>query len=779
MTIDPVLLILDALRGADCAPERNGSGWIAQCPSHDDRRPSLSIGTGEDGRALLHCYAGCETRAVLGALGLQERNLFPASRNGSPGTPRRGSGLVHKRPDFARLAEQAASRLDDDALRALADSLNVGPDALRALGFGALEDAYSWPERDGAADIVGLGTRDASGAKKCVSGSRRGLIYDPATIENGDAPLVIVEGASDCASALTLGLRAVGLAQAGGSTDALGWLARLIERIGPPSVIVIGDADEAGERGAARVADHLARHVTIPVRVAAAPEGAADLRELLSEVVARGLALADAEACHKVGAALLSEVMSAPVLSCEGDDKPEAPAWAPFPVESLPEPMRALVVEGAEAIGCDPSMIALPAIASAASSIGASRAVQVKPGWVERATVWAAVVAQSGTAKTHAMRLAVDPLREAQTAAFAAFAPLEKEHSAAEKQYRAKLRAWERARGDDLPPTEPEAPVCERLIVSDTTIEALAPILEQNPRGVLVDRDELGAWLRSFGAYKAGRGGDCEAWLSIFDSSPVVIDRKTSGTLHVANPHVCIAGTIQPEALTRALGDEYFDNGLAARFLFAHPPARASRYTEAVVAQATRERWAAALATLRSLRPSVAEDGGESPIVAEMSDDAKREWIELHDELADRIDGADARLAAALSKLRASAAKLALVFHLLHEAGDLVALREPSPIGIEATRAACEVARWFASETDRIYGRMAESPEDADQRALIDWIRARGSVTPRDLARMLARFRGKGGSERATDALRELEEAGLGTIEYPDGRTLTFIPGAA
>ena len=57
-------------------------GWQAHCPAHDDRKPSLSISLGEDGRILLCCHAGCETADVLWSVGLAMEDLFP-SRNGN------------------------------------------------------------------------------------------------------------------------------------------------------------------------------------------------------------------------------------------------------------------------------------------------------------------------------------------------------------------------------------------------------------------------------------------------------------------------------------------------------------------------------------------------------------------------------------------------------------------------------------------------------------------------------------------------------------------------
>ncbi|HXQ01008.1 MAG TPA: hypothetical protein VN845_13210 [Solirubrobacteraceae bacterium] len=50
--------------------------WLARCPAHQDQGPSLSIRELDDGRVLLHDFGGCETGAVLAALGLTLADLF-------------------------------------------------------------------------------------------------------------------------------------------------------------------------------------------------------------------------------------------------------------------------------------------------------------------------------------------------------------------------------------------------------------------------------------------------------------------------------------------------------------------------------------------------------------------------------------------------------------------------------------------------------------------------------------------------------------------------------
>ncbi len=65
-----VARVVDALGRHGARPRRTSSGYLALCPAHEDREPSLSIGEGDDGRALIKCHAGCETEAVLRALGM-------------------------------------------------------------------------------------------------------------------------------------------------------------------------------------------------------------------------------------------------------------------------------------------------------------------------------------------------------------------------------------------------------------------------------------------------------------------------------------------------------------------------------------------------------------------------------------------------------------------------------------------------------------------------------------------------------------------------------------
>lgn len=66
---------------------RSGGGFIARCPAHPDRAPSLSVKDGQRG-TVLHCHAGCSAKEITGSLGLTVAQLFMDydPNAGTPGT---------------------------------------------------------------------------------------------------------------------------------------------------------------------------------------------------------------------------------------------------------------------------------------------------------------------------------------------------------------------------------------------------------------------------------------------------------------------------------------------------------------------------------------------------------------------------------------------------------------------------------------------------------------------------------------------------------------------
>lgn len=93
--VEAVLALLDSVR-------KSGDGWIAKCPAHDDRNPSLKISINSaNGNILLHCKAGCSFTEICSALGLKPQQLFWDSRPIEATAPKaemreRVAGVMHE-----------------------------------------------------------------------------------------------------------------------------------------------------------------------------------------------------------------------------------------------------------------------------------------------------------------------------------------------------------------------------------------------------------------------------------------------------------------------------------------------------------------------------------------------------------------------------------------------------------------------------------------------------------------------------------------------------------
>jgi len=431
------------------------------------------------------------------------------------------------------------------------------------------------------------------------------------------------------------------------------------------------------------------------------------------------------------------EAAAAAVAEASAGTPSDRMAWVPFPGALLPEPVRAFVSEAAEALSTDPVFVAFPLLASVAATVGNRRRIEMWSGWKEPPILWLATVADSGSGKSPGMDKALQFVRQRQDDAFQVF-------RAALADYEAEKREHERAsrRRDAEPAEPPRRPTAERFIVDDCTIEGLGPILEQNPNGVLVARDELSGWF-DFDRYSGGRGGgEAARWLSCYNASPLIVDRKLAPTLYVPAASVTIYGGIQPKTLARAAGSRHVDNGLLPRFILASPPRRMKEIPEADVSFATAEAVRTMFDTLGAIRP--AQDG--SPKVLDLEPDAAALFREFYREHAQAQYAASGHFAAVLAKAEGWVGRLALVLHMIAQAGD-----DPSRgdrIRADSIEAAIGIARWAACEWQRVFVEMTTATAMQDDAGLREWIERRGGIaSPRDVRRGLAKYRAPGAAE--------------------------------
>jgi hypothetical protein len=81
------MLIVDLLSELINVEVTGDRSYIACCPAHSDEKASLSVAESDDGKILLHCHAGCETKDVLAALGLTSADLAPEAPSAPATSP--------------------------------------------------------------------------------------------------------------------------------------------------------------------------------------------------------------------------------------------------------------------------------------------------------------------------------------------------------------------------------------------------------------------------------------------------------------------------------------------------------------------------------------------------------------------------------------------------------------------------------------------------------------------------------------------------------------------
>ena len=745
----PIQTVLDRLEGVKAAGEGQ---WSARCPSHDDQRQSLSVSVGNDGKPLLYCHTGCAFPDIVAKLGWETGDFAP------------GNAVPRKRVVAARYT------YTDETGGPLFQVTRFAPKNFQQR---ASDGNGGWLE-----------------GKGCMNGVRRVLFQLQKLVNTDPTEVVyIVEGEAD-----VLRLSAEGLLATTGSGGASKWRPEYSKTLSGRRVVIIPDADEPGRKHGEQVAESLYGKVASlkVVVLPGAPEHG-DVSDWLglgfTVQELRGLAEATDEwTPPPAGGDGTQAQRSAEPPSAHskhrGDNSPEddhqivaARSAAltreseTFPADALPSPLAEFVAEGAQALGVAPEMLALPALCAVAACIGTTRRLILKGTWKEYPAVWGAVVAESGSLKSPAFSMAMVPVWERQTEALRQHQEALEIYENERLEYERDLAQWRSNRknhGD--PPDRPTKPEAVRYVVSDITVEGLVPILQANPRGLLLARDELSSFFGAFDQYKKNRGADAGCWLEMFRGGTLAVDRKGTDkpVIFVPNALVSIVGTVTPGTLRRALGQEHIENGLAPRFILVRPARHRKQWSDATVSQHVLKAYDAILGKLLTLHHNpAATDGRVRPVDVGLTPEGKAAWVAFYDEFAERQERATSPVArASLSKLEAYCARLALVFHFVQWARPHPPMANPDAVGADSINAAATLVGWAADVAERMYEELAGSDEERAYRDLVEFVEARGgTATVRDLQRGPREFRGH--AETARAALDALVKAGLGRWESP------------
>jgi hypothetical protein len=361
------------------------------------------------------------------------------------------------------------------------------------------------------------------------------------------------------------------------------------------------------------------------------------------------------------------DLLAGPETEGPGDEEPEPP---PFPADVFPPQLATFCREVAEATSSPPDFAGVTMVVIAGAAIGNSRALALKHNtWLEAPRFFAAVVADPGGGKTPAQDAVVKPYHALQLRLLAQYAQQKAAYETAKADYEHTLKE-NRALPEDerkplpLVPDEPREP--ERFVVMDATVESLAPLLAQNPRGLLMPQDEGVGWVRGMGQYKQGRGNDRQFWLSTWSGKSHLVDRKSQGLVPVSipRPFVNVMCGIQPEMLGELADHKGRNDGFLHRVLFTFPRARAGGdWTEVTVSTESQEAWEDTLAKLRKLTMTELNDGGLGYKAVQFARAAKEPWVAWYNGHAAEMRGPELPIAliGPWGKLKAYAARLALV----------------------------------------------------------------------------------------------------------------------
>ena len=426
------------------------------------------------------------------------------------------------------------------------------------------------------------------------------------------------------------------------------------------------------------------------------------------------------------------------------DGRVDVPA---FPLQLLPLSWERWVADTAQSAGTAADYVAQALLAAVAAVCGAGVSVRVTPAWREPLVLWQALVGTPSSGKSPALaavRRLLDPIEH------------ERRDGDAERRARHALEAEQGKGGGAFVPSQ--------VVVADATMEALADVVSGNPRGVVLWRDELSAWLANLARY-AGGGSDRAHWLEAWAAAGVTINRRSRTTpLHLAKFPISVVGTIQPDRIAEAL--QGGDDGMAARFLYGWPAM--PDYTPLMDRRVPRDDDA--LAMLRRIARAIGTP--DAPLTMGFDSEALLLFDRFGAGLHAHARAADGLEAGWLGKGSGTVARLAAVLALLHWSEQD---GEPRPLGtIGREPAQYAIALWsgyFHKHAAAVFNQAGRTDRDREARRVLRWVQANAV---RELSRENVR---RNALSHAVDAdgadrvIARLEQGGvLRILPLPKGR---------
>ena len=448
---------------------------------------------------------------------------------------------------------------------------------------------------------------------------------------------------------------------------------------------------------------------------------------------------------------------------------PELPPVPPWDEELLPEPLRQPVMNIAHRAQCPPDFPATALVVGLGSVIG--RGCMIRPkqldDWTVCPNLWGMCVGRPSAMKSPPVREVLRPMVAMERAEHDDWRARDFERTSAEAKLKRIQRKMSTPGRSDIPGNVVcldeyredfeaaqgelrDANRLRRFVLQDATVEKVGELLNENPRGLLLLRDELMGWLRSLD--RQGHESDRAFYLEAWDGTgSFTYDRIKRGTVAIDAATVSIIGTIQPgplraylRAAVRGTGG---DDGLMQRFQLAVYPDVAPGWT---LVDETPQGTGEVSRLFDQLAYALPE---RDPLrFDDMAQSEFNRWWTAHE---NRLRGDDLHPAieSHLVKYRSLVPSLALVFHLADQG--------QGRVGLDAIRRAIRWMPYLEGHAHRIYASVAMADTDA-ARLLLRKIR-HGKLGDRFSARDVQRhgWTGLSDAESVHGAIDVLEDHGF------------------
>lgn len=464
----------------------------------------------------------------------------------------------------------------------------------------------------------------------------------------------------------------------------------------------------------------------------------------------------------------------------------------PYPLDALPDTIRAAVEEVAGFVKAPIPLVASSALGALSLACQAFHDMQRADKLHGPVGLFLLTIADSGERKSTCDGFFTKAILDYQDEQADLAKP-------ALKEYAASIAAWnaerdgvlsavkaagksgkpaDKLRGElvELEKRKPEAPRIPRLLLGDETPEHLAWSLAKLWPSAGVLSSEAGIVLNSHGMGKDSVMRNLALLNVLWDGGTHSVGRRTSESFTVRGARLTVGLQIQEATLREFFarsGALARGTGFLARFLVAWPESTQGNrpFTEAPAHWPHLAAFHRRMTAILNQPVPIDEDGALAPAMLTFTPDAKASWIAFHDaiEVDLRSGGELYDVRDVASKTADNAARLAALFQVFeHGAG---------PVGLDCFDRASGIAAWHLSESRRFFGELALPAELADAARLDGWLiehcrRERLHIVGKNHVRQHGPLRD---GARLDAALRELAQLDRGTLDKAEKRLMVRV----